>query len=108
MGLWGHGKAGPLAGPDGTTLAGLCWKFVKHPERAKNSRTVTNFPHFCARSALDRNPDRPKMSSFHPLFPENPDDKPEAPLRRRHPDRAGRSAEPSAGADPCSPLLATL
>src|SRR5258705_2858850 len=35
-----------LSGPDGTTLAGLCWNLVKHPGRAENPGPVANFPHF--------------------------------------------------------------
>src|SRR3979409_1678366 len=34
-----------LSGPDGTTLALLCWNLVKHPHRSKNALPVANFPH---------------------------------------------------------------
>jgi hypothetical protein len=46
VGTWKHGKAGSLSAPDGTTLAGLCLKFVKHPRETKNLGSVTIFRHF--------------------------------------------------------------
>jgi hypothetical protein len=53
-----------LSGPDGTTLAVLCWNLVKHPLRAENTCPVANFPHLSGHSALDGNPVWPKLSSF--------------------------------------------
>ena len=39
----GREKAGFVTEPDGATLALLCWKFVKHPDRGENTGPAGNF-----------------------------------------------------------------
>src|SRR5665213_3383208 len=106
-----HGKADGLSRSDGATLAGLCWKFVKHPGRAGNPRPVVKFIHRCRRSLWYGTLDRLKCLVFSAL-PAKPDDPPEARRRRRHFGTPGLGARPGAGANPPPPsrlpLLAAL
>src|SRR5580700_7812388 len=66
-----------LSGPDGATLAGLCWNFVKHAGGTKNTCTVTNFSQFSGIFPLDGSRNWPKMLAFSSG---GPDDQTEARL----------------------------
>ncbi|GIQ72794.1 hypothetical protein BraRD5C2_12300 [Bradyrhizobium sp. RD5-C2] len=43
-----EGKTSP-GGPDRKSLAGLCWQSVKHPQKGKIWRPVTDFPQLFGR-----------------------------------------------------------
>ena len=63
----GRPKAGSVTGPDGTTLAGLCWNFVKHSEKGKNPVLWQIFRTFWDISPLDGTREWSKMLSVHAI-----------------------------------------
>src|SRR5665213_3507463 len=62
LGLLKSGDDGSLSRPDDTTLAGLCWEFVKPVPFGKIPAAVASFPLFYGHSPLDRDRGSPTMS----------------------------------------------